>query len=435
MVVVAATAVALSAGAPAPGDDLPTVPVIGAPPRDDAGPLPHGAVPPPVAVAPVGTPGSPLETDAAPGSAAQIAIQFAVAQVGLPYVWGGDGPAAGDAGFDCSGLTHAAYGAAGVSLPRTAHTQHRHGPLVRPGSPLMPGDLVFYGVPSRVHHVGLYLGGGRMVNAPRFGEPVQIAPHRWDGDSYLGASRPSAGGATGDGPGTAWHVPDLGLPGGTLPTDGVPPELAQEPPPGLVMPPSVQGLEPPPLTGPDVPPLVPADPPAPLPPVPPLPGADPTNVPVLPATTTAAATTPATTSATTPATTPATSTPPPLTTTPPPPITTTPPPPATTTPRPPITTTPPPPETTTPPPPAPTSPPPPSTPEEPGTPTEVSLPGIGAVSVSGSRSGRGGTQLVVGTLDPMPAAGDTVTVTYSTGETTRMTVVSVDAEAGTITVS
>ncbi|OLT23486.1 hypothetical protein BJF78_32270 [Pseudonocardia sp. CNS-139] len=80
------------------------------------------------------------------GRAAQIAVQFALAQVGLPYVWGGDGPAAGEVGFDCSGLTHAAYEAAGVSLPRTAHTQYHHGPLVRPGTPLMPGDLVFYGV-------------------------------------------------------------------------------------------------------------------------------------------------------------------------------------------------------------------------------------------------------------------------------------------------
>jgi cell wall-associated NlpC family hydrolase len=127
----------------------------------------------------------------APNPAAAMAITFACGQLGLPYVWGGNGPAAGDAGFDCSGLTTAAYDAAGISLPRTAQTQYHAGPLVPAGDPLLPGDLVFYGSPSKVHHVGLYLGAGQMVHASTFGQPIKIAPYRWSGDDFLGASRPA----------------------------------------------------------------------------------------------------------------------------------------------------------------------------------------------------------------------------------------------------
>ncbi len=134
-----------------------------------------------------------VTTTAAPGSAAAKAIEFALAQRGLPYVWGGDGPQKGDAGFDCSGLTTAAYAYAGITLPRTAHTQYYAGPHVPDDAELQPGDLVFYGVPARVHHVGLYIGGGRMVNAPTFGKPVQLAYVRYKGDDYLGATRPAAG--------------------------------------------------------------------------------------------------------------------------------------------------------------------------------------------------------------------------------------------------
>ncbi|MFC5058685.1 NlpC/P60 family protein [Saccharothrix xinjiangensis] len=51
---------------------------------------------------------------------------------------------------------------------------------------------VFYGTPGNIHHVGLYLGAGRMINAPTFGQPVQIDNHRYDGDDYAGATRPAA---------------------------------------------------------------------------------------------------------------------------------------------------------------------------------------------------------------------------------------------------
>ncbi|GAB3397655.1 bifunctional lytic transglycosylase/C40 family peptidase [Amycolatopsis echigonensis] len=126
----------------------------------------------------------------APTPAAITAINFACGQLGLPYQWGGNGPAQGDKGFDCSGLTMAAYNAAGISLPRTAQTQYNAGPLVPAGQPLLPGDLVFYGTPGNVHHVGLYIGAGKMVHAPDFGQPIQVSQYRWNGDDYLGATRP-----------------------------------------------------------------------------------------------------------------------------------------------------------------------------------------------------------------------------------------------------
>ena len=77
----------------------------------------------------------------APNPAALAAINYACGQRGLPYVWGGDGIHEG--GFDCSGLTKAAYAEAGITLPRTAQTQYDAGPLVSLGVPLLPGGLVF----------------------------------------------------------------------------------------------------------------------------------------------------------------------------------------------------------------------------------------------------------------------------------------------------
>ncbi|WP_374203851.1 NlpC/P60 family protein [Pseudonocardia sp. ICBG601] len=123
---------------------------------------------------------------------ARIAVEVAMRQIGLPYVWGGNGPENGHRGFDCSGLTTFAYAKAGVTLPRTAHTQFRHGPRLPAGVELRPGDLVFYGTYAKVHHVGMFIGQGRMVNAPTFGQPVQTAWYRWSGDDYLGATRPTA---------------------------------------------------------------------------------------------------------------------------------------------------------------------------------------------------------------------------------------------------
>lgn len=92
-------------------------------------------------------------------------IETAVAQVGDPYVYGAEGPDR----FDCSGLTMYAYAASGVTLPRTARAQQDYAKAV---TDPQPGDLVFWGDPA--HHVGIYLGGGQVLDAPHTGDKVKI---------------------------------------------------------------------------------------------------------------------------------------------------------------------------------------------------------------------------------------------------------------------
>jgi cell wall-associated NlpC family hydrolase len=127
------------------------------------------------------------------GKPSTRAAHFALGQLGLPYVWGGNGPDAGAAGFDCSGLTKASYDDAGVALPRTADSQFRALPQVPVSQEPQLGDLVFYGNPAtKIHHVGLYLGNGLMVNAPSQGQAIQIRTYHSKGDDYVGAGRPSS---------------------------------------------------------------------------------------------------------------------------------------------------------------------------------------------------------------------------------------------------
>lgn len=131
-------------------------------------------------------------TNSGAGPAAHAAIDFAWAHLGLPYLWGGNGPTPTNPrrGYDCSGLTKAAYAAAGITIPRTAQTQYNAGPRLPPGVPLRPGDLVFYGTsPRNITHVGLYIGDNKMINAPRTGAHVRIEDYRWD--NFIGASRPA----------------------------------------------------------------------------------------------------------------------------------------------------------------------------------------------------------------------------------------------------
>jgi cell wall-associated NlpC family hydrolase len=99
---------------------------------------------------------------------AGIALKYALKQIGDRYVFG----AAGMVTWDCSGLTMRAYQSAGVSLPHSSAAQSRMGKKVSFSS-LKPGDLLFYGRP--VSHVGIYLGGGKMVHAPRSGSRVKVA--------------------------------------------------------------------------------------------------------------------------------------------------------------------------------------------------------------------------------------------------------------------
>ncbi|MFE4868201.1 NlpC/P60 family protein [Streptomyces sp. NPDC056682] len=132
----------------------------------------------------------------APSGAAATAVSFAHRQIGTPYVWGGNGPA--DGGFDCSGLTQAAYRAAGLTIPRVAQAQYNAEPRIPANSPLMPGDLLFFGTsPSNITHVGIYSQPGLMIDAPHPGAVVRERPidisRRTD---FQGATRPASHGST-----------------------------------------------------------------------------------------------------------------------------------------------------------------------------------------------------------------------------------------------
>ena len=104
----------------------------------------------------------------APSRAGSAAVSHAMSKLGAPYRWGAAGPSA----FDCSGLVSWAYKKVGVSLPRTSRAMSRVGSPVSK-SALRPGDLVFFYTP--VSHVGIYIGGGKVVNASQPGTPVKVS--------------------------------------------------------------------------------------------------------------------------------------------------------------------------------------------------------------------------------------------------------------------
>jgi cell wall-associated NlpC family hydrolase len=117
----------------------------------------------------------------APSGAAATAVHAAEAELNKPYQFAASGPNS----FDCSGLTSYAWGVAGVSMAHFAATQYTEFPHV-PISQLAPGDLVFYGSP--IHHVGMFVGNGTMIEAPHTGAFVQYSSiYRPD---FVGASRP-----------------------------------------------------------------------------------------------------------------------------------------------------------------------------------------------------------------------------------------------------
>lgn len=132
----------------------------------------------------------------APSQQAAAAIGYAQEKLGTPYLWGGTGTAAQNGRFDCSGLTQAAYESVGVTLPRVANDQYNAGP--HPGrDELLPGDLVFFSddlTNSRaIRHVGIYVGGGYMIDAPRTGAVIRF--DRIDTPDYFGATRVTREGA------------------------------------------------------------------------------------------------------------------------------------------------------------------------------------------------------------------------------------------------
>jgi cell wall-associated NlpC family hydrolase len=116
---------------------------------------------------------TPHTSAPAPRSGAQAAIAFARAQIGEPYSWGASGPGS----WDCSGLTAGAWGAGGTYLPHYSVAQYEQSTPIS-ASQLRPGDLVFWGSssdPGSIYHVALYIGGGRIIHAPRTGVPVTEA--------------------------------------------------------------------------------------------------------------------------------------------------------------------------------------------------------------------------------------------------------------------
>ncbi|MCK8114279.1 C40 family peptidase [Anaerosoma tenue] len=127
------------------------------------------------------------------GSGNASVVDIALQYLGVPYVWGGASPA----GFDCSGLMQYSYRQVGVMLPRTSRAQYAVGQHIAPDrlDLLQPGDLVFFGTggdPSRVHHVGMYVGDGNYLHAPYTGAVVRIdslTGRITRSQDYVGASR------------------------------------------------------------------------------------------------------------------------------------------------------------------------------------------------------------------------------------------------------
>lgn len=109
-------------------------------------------------------------------------VQTSFQYLGIPYVWGGESLS----GFDCSGLTKYVYAQHGVRLPHNAAMQFNLGVPV-PRELLQPGDLIFWG-PGAPHHVAMYIGKGKYIEAPNFGEVVKISTLSFD-DDYAGARR------------------------------------------------------------------------------------------------------------------------------------------------------------------------------------------------------------------------------------------------------
>jgi len=120
------------------------------------------------------------------GRGASAAINFALSQLGDMYLWGGTGPSR----WDCSGLMMGAWRRGGVDLPHYSVAQYEQSKHIDEDE-LRPGDLIFWALdpndPATIHHVAMYLGGGRMIHAPRTGKPVQIqSVYYWEPPDFFG---------------------------------------------------------------------------------------------------------------------------------------------------------------------------------------------------------------------------------------------------------
>ena len=147
-------------------------------------------------------------TDPSTMTRGQIVVAAAMQYLGTPYAWGGGtakGPSRGihdggvadyygdykKIGFDCSGLALYAWAQAGVYMPHYTGYQWNIGQRIAPSN-LQPGDLVFFAYntsnPATIHHVAIYIGNGKIIQAPQSGDVVRITPMYWNG--FIGATRP-----------------------------------------------------------------------------------------------------------------------------------------------------------------------------------------------------------------------------------------------------
>lgn len=131
---------------------------------------------------------------AAPTTSSRIktVLQRAFTLLGTPYRWGGTSP---EGGFDCSGLVGYVFRTIGIDLPRVSRSMANEGTAVADRSALAEGDLVFFGKRGRVDHVGIYIGEGKFVHAPRTGRDVTVSSMEtgyWS-QKYLQARRLATG--------------------------------------------------------------------------------------------------------------------------------------------------------------------------------------------------------------------------------------------------
>ena len=163
------------------------------------------------------TPPAPLP---GPLSTTSVALSWAFSELGKSYVWGATGPDT----FDCSGLTQYVWQQAGVDIPRVAADQDSW-TIPVPLSELLPGDLVFFGK-SDVHHVGIYIGGGLMINAPHTGDVVRVSSIWWSDLAGFGRVHDAKT------PAPVHQAPssDKPSPAAVVPTAGPVPSQTQPPP-------------------------------------------------------------------------------------------------------------------------------------------------------------------------------------------------------------
>ena len=134
------------------------------------------------------------DAQATPSTSARIrtVLQRAFTLLGTPYRWGGTSP---EGGFDCSGLVGYVFRTIGIDLPRVSRSMANEGTAVADRTALTEGDLVFFGKRGRVDHVGIYIGQGKFVHAPRTGRDVTVSSldsGYWS-NKYLQARRLATG--------------------------------------------------------------------------------------------------------------------------------------------------------------------------------------------------------------------------------------------------